>query len=440
MNPELFIHPSDRAAMSALKAIPGFTQVMKGLMTIWNEKQFKLLNMSSKLKLSERQMKKYHDMLPPICEKLGIDVPELYIELDVNPNAYTYGDTNPFIVLTSGLFETLPEELIPSVLAHECGHIACRHTLYSTMGRLILNSASLLITGLGSIALYPIQLAFAYWMRCSELSADRAAVYCDGGSDKVVGTMIRFAGYDKDIGAEANEAAFMEQAKEYREMVKGDAWNKTLEFIMFKSLDHPLNAVRALEAYEWAHGNRFDIIMRHTADPEGTPLPPMLNPKRLMGRNADDVRRELNELGYEQVSLVRTAESDGRTKENCVAAIAVDGKEDWSEDYYLLTSTIVLTYYQPKTADEIALEHPGEVRLTEALRVYISRPCDETAAAFADMGFENVRITDMAIPPIGFFIKPDTVARITLDGREQVEKDSWHMHDAAVVIWRYVKI
>ena len=40
----------------------------------------------------------------------------------------TYGDTKPFIVITSGLFETLPDELIPTILAHECGHIACHHT------------------------------------------------------------------------------------------------------------------------------------------------------------------------------------------------------------------------------------------------------------------------------------------------------------------------
>lgn len=90
--------------------------------------------MSTNLRLDEKQIAKYYNMLPPICTKLGIDVPELFVELDVHPNTYTYGDTKPFIVITSGLFETLPDELIPTVLAHECGHIACHHTLYTTMG------------------------------------------------------------------------------------------------------------------------------------------------------------------------------------------------------------------------------------------------------------------------------------------------------------------
>ena len=133
MNTSVFMHDSDKAALQALKAIPGFTQLLKGFMSIWNERQFQLLNMSSRLRLSEKQMSKYYDMLPPICKKLGIEIPDLYIELDVSPNSYTSGDTKPFIVMTSGLLETLPDELIPTVLAHECGHIACHHVLYSTM-------------------------------------------------------------------------------------------------------------------------------------------------------------------------------------------------------------------------------------------------------------------------------------------------------------------
>ena len=115
------------------------------------------------------------------------------------------GDTNPFIVVTSGLFETLPDELIPTVLAHECGHIACHHALYTTMGRFILNETMPFVAGVANgLALYHIKLAFAHWMRCSEFSADRAAVICDGSADKNTELMMRLEGYDKDIMAEAS--------------------------------------------------------------------------------------------------------------------------------------------------------------------------------------------------------------------------------------------
>lgn len=130
-----YMHDSDQKALVALKAIPGFSQVLKAFMAVWNEKLFRIQNLSSNLRINENQLSKYYEMLPPICEKLGIEVPELYLTLDVQANAYTAGDEKPFIVITSGLIETLPEHLIPTVLAHECGHIACHHCLYSTMGQ-----------------------------------------------------------------------------------------------------------------------------------------------------------------------------------------------------------------------------------------------------------------------------------------------------------------
>ena len=99
---KLYLHDSDKAAMAALKAIPGFSQVMKAFMKIWSEQQFRLINMSTNLHLNNNQMAKYYNMLPPICEKLGIDVTDLFLELQVKPNAYTYRDTKPFILITYG--------------------------------------------------------------------------------------------------------------------------------------------------------------------------------------------------------------------------------------------------------------------------------------------------------------------------------------------------
>lgn len=100
---ELLLHPSDKAALQALKAVPGFSQLTRAYMSAMNERQMRIINKSSNLQLSEEQMPEYYRMLPPICEKLGIPVPELYMELNVVPNAYTYGDKDPFIVITSGM-------------------------------------------------------------------------------------------------------------------------------------------------------------------------------------------------------------------------------------------------------------------------------------------------------------------------------------------------
>ena len=442
LDSKLFLHDSDKAAMAALKAIPGFSQVVKAFMKIWNEKQFKIINMSTNLKLSEQQMAKYYNMLPPICEKLGIEVPELYVELDVVPNAYTYGDTKPFIVITSGLFETLPDELIPSVLAHECGHIACHHTLYTTMGRTILSGASQFVSGLGNVALYPIQLAFAYWMRCSEFSADRAAMICDGTASKVIDTMMRFAGYDKDIMAGANVDLFMDQAKEYMELVKNNTWNKTLEFILSQNYDHPLNAVRAYEANEWAKTERFKNIVEYVNNKSKAEelLPIELHIKSYKGKNIIDVQTELMTKGFLNIETERLTEVHGKAKNETVVSVIIDGNEEPNDDFYKKTCSICIRYYEAKTEEEIALEHPGEVKISENAKFYVGKEKSLVEELLYEQGFTNIEFKEMAIPKFGLGAKEGNVAKILIDNQSQFEKNSWYLPDAKITVYVYVSI
>ena len=249
-----YTHDADRAALKALQAIPGFSSLTKAFMNVWNERQQKILNMSSRIRLGPNQMSKYYNMLPPICEKLGIPVPELYLEMNVVPNAYTSGDTNPFIVVTSGLLKALPDELVPTVLAHECGHIACRHVLFLTMGRIVLHGAGGVLSSvmrLGALLTVPMQIAFYYWMRCSEFSADRAAVLCDGTPARMQEVCMRLAGWDREIDADVNMDAFLAQAADYRNLINESKWNKALEFMILSGASHPLMAVRATECGTW---------------------------------------------------------------------------------------------------------------------------------------------------------------------------------------------
>ena len=258
-DPRSYTHESDRATLAALQAIPGFPAVCKAFMSVWNERQDRILNMSSRIRISEDQLGRYYRMLPPVCEQLGIPVPDLFLEMNVNPNAYTSGDTNPYIVLTSGLLDQVEEELIPTVLAHECSHIACHHVLYLTMGRTILNGAgiALSMTRNGGLLTVPLRVAFYYWMRSSEFSADRGAVLCDGSPDNMQAVCMRLAGFGKGIRDTGDIETFMRQAEDYQQMVSSSKWDRTLEYMILSGASHPLMAVRALECQKWADSPRF---------------------------------------------------------------------------------------------------------------------------------------------------------------------------------------
>ena len=352
INSKYYMHDSDKAALQALKAIPGFEALAKAYMKAWNERQFRILNMSGKIRLGENQMPEYYSMLQPICDKLGIDVPELYLEMNVTPNAYTYGDTKPFIVITSGLLETLPDSLIPTVLAHECGHIACHHTLFTTMGTLLLNGMILGGGIAGALLTSPLKMGFAYWMRCSEFSADRAAVICDGTSDRMVEVCLRLAGYTKNNKATTNMDAFMEQAEEYRKMVKDSAWDKTMEFLMFNQMSHPLTAVRAAECAEWDKSEQYRQIVElagNADEDEKMHRNDARTPdssRKLYGRDYREVVRELTAAGFTNFSTEgREVMKGWMTINDSITRITIDGHSKFEKgDWFPKDAPIVITY------------------------------------------------------------------------------------------------
>lgn len=352
-DPNLFIHPSDRAAMKALQAIPGFQALMKAFMSIWDERKFKIENMSSKLRVSERQMKKYYDMLPPICEKLGIKVPEMYIELDVVPNAYTYGDTEPFVVVTSGLLERFPDDLVQTVIAHECGHIACHHTLYGTMGRMILNGTSVLGNFLtaGNLITEPLLLAYFYWMRCSEFSADRAAIVFDGTADKLTRMCMCFAGYDPRFSEEADVDVFMEQAKEYVDTMKDSKVNKLIEFYMYRTITHPLTAVRAYEGKRWFEtehaGKVIDYAEAITKElPQSIMLPVPASSKKLLGQNYEKVRKMFVDTGFTNVKLFEEPSKERMKRSGSVVAVCINTKFNFAETEWFPSDSMISIHYK----------------------------------------------------------------------------------------------
>ena len=444
MNPYFYMHDSDRIALQALKAIPGFTQLFKAFMKVWSEKQFRIQNMSTNLRISEKQLPKYYEMLPPICEKLGIEVPELYLELDVVPNAYTAGDTKPFIVMTSRLLETMPEELIPTVLAHECGHIACRHSLYTTMGRIILSEA-INYLGLSDLAVLPIQVAFSYWMRCSELSADRAAAICDGNADNIVEMCMRFAGFGKNIMAEANVDEFMNQALEYREMVADSKWNKTLEFLILSQEDHPLNAVRAYECSEWAKTERFTKITKFvdsctdcgdialTAYLQEVPMPEAS--KHYVGKNIAEVQTIMQDLGFVNVKTAKITQKGMMVKNGQVLNIRINGKDGFNMcDWYPIDSDIVIEYYEPETEEEIAAAHPGQIRVPNSSKYYLGRVYTEAVEELQNAGFATIEVEEQRKDKKGLLSKNGGIAIISINGQTQFEKGEWFAEQSTIRI------
>jgi Zn-dependent protease with chaperone function len=253
--PGEFIHPADKAALEALKAIPLFTPCLKAFMKTFSEEYFLGVNLAQKIRLGPKQLPKIYNHLPPICKTLGIKEPQLYLEMDPSPNAYTYGDTKIAITVTSGLVEYLKDDELHAVLAHECGHILCHHVLYHTMAAMVTALGESIWGPLAAVAT-PVKLGLLYWDRCSELSADRAAALVHGNSDDVVQTMIRLAGGPRSITQDVNIELYAQQGAEYWKLTES-LWDKVLQSVAVMQQDHPFTSVRTYEILKWCATEQF---------------------------------------------------------------------------------------------------------------------------------------------------------------------------------------
>ena len=254
MIPSDFIHPEDAAALRQLESIPGFPAFVKGILSLGLERMLYGVNMASAVRLSPNQLPDIYNHLPPICAKLGIQEPEFYLSMDPNPNAWTFGDTRIFVTVTSGLLDMMDDDELDAVIAHECGHILCRHVLYHSVAQYIIRGVDALGV-LGKLSV-PIQLAFLYWQRKSELSCDRAGALIT--SPEIVSrTMARLAAGPKSITNQINMQAWAAQADQYDSIWKSGAWNMALQIYAIAGQNHPFAAVRVREILKWGESNQY---------------------------------------------------------------------------------------------------------------------------------------------------------------------------------------
>jgi len=254
-----FTHPDDAAALKALESTPLLPQIMKKVMELATEKLYYGLNLATKVKLSPTQLPEIYHLLPPICQKLGIKEPELYLEMNPSPNAFAQGETYTSISLTSGLVEMMTQEELTAILAHECGHILCHHMLYHSL----VNTLLFDVVGQESLQsiITPVYYSLMYWYRKSELSADRVSAFI-AGPKTAISALARLSSGPRSITSNLNLIELAEQADLYDKVANDGFWNKTLQMSAVMTLTHPFSSVRIREILRWVTNDSYKELMR----------------------------------------------------------------------------------------------------------------------------------------------------------------------------------
>lgn len=252
-------HPADRGALTALRELRGFDEVLKALHGMWNERALRLMFLGGAIRVDHRQYPRIHRLFAEAGATLDVaELPELYVALDRGLNGQCIGMSRPFIVVTSGAVELLDDDELRCLLGHELGHLLSGHAVYRTMLNILAGLAhNLAWLPVGSIALRAIIAALYEWWRKAELSADRAGLLAAQDPAVSLRLSMKLAG-GGDL-SEVDTAAFLEQAAEYDRT--GDLRESLVKIMLTWARTHPLPVARAAELRNWVDSGIYQRIL-----------------------------------------------------------------------------------------------------------------------------------------------------------------------------------
>ena len=260
-----YVHPADKRALAALRAIPGIDSALKKLLAVTGESAIRVIFTASAVKVTPKQCPDLHAKLQVACTTLGVDMPELFVQQSPIVNAFTGGVERPVIVLYSQLLERLTDEEVLAVVAHEVGHIHAEHVLYLTAARLIefLATAAVMVSPLAAIVKELLTLtmrsALLAWARRAELSCDRAALLVTQDPHVIGRTMMKLCG--GTYASKVDYEQFLAQGREFQKTYDGKALDRFWADVITAGLSHPFPVWRVSEILQWVESGEYKALM-----------------------------------------------------------------------------------------------------------------------------------------------------------------------------------
>ena len=259
---EDFRHPLDFQATQALKQLPGLDVAIRSLLGPVAEQFFYLNNIASSVLVGEKQLPDLHKLLLDACQTLDVEPPQLYVQQNPVPNAYTFAmrGKQPFMVIHTSLIEILTPEEIQAVIAHELGHLKCEHGVYLTLANILVLATNLLPTW-GTLIAQSLQERILEWQRCAEFSCDRAALLATQNPKVVMSVLMKLAGGSPTLAPQLNLDAFIDQARAY-DAISQTELGEMLKAVQTAQLTHPVPVLRAREVDRWSSSQEYQNLLQ----------------------------------------------------------------------------------------------------------------------------------------------------------------------------------
>lgn len=265
---DAFRHPLDREAEATLRAVPGFDWIAAKFVEFVYERPQLIYLMGNSIQAGPRQYPTIYHIFRECVRDLDLQPePSLFIDQNPQVNSYSLGQTNPCVVINTGLLDLVNEPELRAIIAHELGHIKCGHTVLIQMASWAMSVAAVigeLTFGLGNLISSGLIFSFYEWRRKAELSSDRAALLVTDDLNCVMQSMMKIAGLSSKYSQQCSLSEFIRQSENYQKL-DSDGLNQVYKFLLYNGaqgmmLSHPFPVERIRYLQEWANSEEYSQI------------------------------------------------------------------------------------------------------------------------------------------------------------------------------------
>ena len=259
-----FEHKLDAGTLNTLRAIPGASTFIKHIFKNINERSY-LYNLSTNaIRCSDEQFPELVHIVEKAAAHLDCNIKtKIFFTSMPFPNAFTTGGDEAILCFSTTLLNHLSDEELLFVTGHELGHLMSQHVISRFLLILLLNGGLQAMPQIARYLSMPIEMALLKWVRCSELTADRAGLLACRDLTTVLNCMLKVAaGNDPGVTERTTLSlpAFVEQAYELKNQ-DSSTLDSAVSAVLTRNQTHPFIAWRVLELIDWVeNGNYFDII------------------------------------------------------------------------------------------------------------------------------------------------------------------------------------
>lgn len=115
-----------------------------------------VLSMYRAKQITRAEAPKFYDMVERLAQNANLPMPKVYIINDPTPNAFATGRNpqNAAVAATTGILQSLNDEEIAGVMAHELAHVKNRDILISTIAATLVGTISYIAQMAGWLAMF----------------------------------------------------------------------------------------------------------------------------------------------------------------------------------------------------------------------------------------------------------------------------------------------